>query len=704
MVTLAEIYNWFMTGKKPTQAQFWASWGSFWNKLEQIPQSAIAGLTAVLNAKAEKSQFDTHKTDETAHAAILVEPNARITALEAKTDSSNNFKFIPNPGYTFDPVTRVLTMAAGWIGTINDEDNTNVATQEFPAIALSNAGYSRIELIVFKEDSTFEKLVGAQSTTTPVAPVQPANTLEAMFLTVGDGVVNVPVTPKPKAPVTSVQGMRGDVILKVINDLVTGGITDFLSAEQGKVLKTQINAINTLLTSDNVNLDNVQELVDAIETIQTSLSTILVNDLTTGGTTKALTAEMGKTLKALIDGLNTNKVDKVAGERLINAAEITKLAAVTNVTTTVKTITSASLATQDVAGFVAYINALAVVLVVGANEIVEYQLSDTGRLFKLLLRGRSFGVGQAAIVAADVEEITLWMAKDLRLSNYPNTRDDGGNPTNKVLSTDVNGNLKMYSMTGFPAPYLSEMIPESNLPSTTFNILLKGDFFTPNMTIVYAGQTVVSKSFISSKEYRISLTTGSAEGSFSVTLNNGVSITYPNAFLVVLGTTYIPVIADFISVSPSVDVQDGKISTNTVNTVGSAKLNLNFDMTKKWRVYLTIEQSPLIAPSYSEYLMMQIENTDTLKKFNFVYRTDGQWINVNEVDPNVNIGFAMAYGTLPGTPISFFIEWNLVTIRVFYNNALFCSLPNGAFGANFSLTMFLLNKNIKGIKYVLLPM
>jgi len=91
--------------------------------------------------------------------------------------------------------------------------------------------------------------------------------------------------------------------LDIVNDLTTGGTTALLSAQQGVVLKGQIDAINTLLTSDNINLDTVQEIVDAIETIQTSLSTILVNDLTTGGITKALTAEMGVTLKGLIDAL-----------------------------------------------------------------------------------------------------------------------------------------------------------------------------------------------------------------------------------------------------------------------------------------------------------------------------------------------------------------------------------------------------------------
>lgn len=74
------------------------------------------------------------------------------------------------------------------------------------------------------------------------------------------------------------------------------------SATQTMGLQTQINAINTLLNSNDVDLDNVQELVDAIKTLQTSLATILVNNLTAGGTTKALTAEQGKILKTLVDG------------------------------------------------------------------------------------------------------------------------------------------------------------------------------------------------------------------------------------------------------------------------------------------------------------------------------------------------------------------------------------------------------------------
>jgi hypothetical protein len=118
----------------------------------------------------------------------------------------------------------------------------------------------------------------------------------------------------------------GELEFKDINEIKTDTYNSLdytvegkaLDARQGKMLKGLIDTINELLTSDNINLNTIQKLADAIETVQTSLNTILVNNLTAGGTTKALTAEMGKLLQ-------TNKVDKAAGERLINAIEITQL-------------------------------------------------------------------------------------------------------------------------------------------------------------------------------------------------------------------------------------------------------------------------------------------------------------------------------------------------------------------------------------------
>lgn len=197
MANLSEIYNWFMTGKKPTQAQFWASWGSFRHKNDSIPQSEVENLSATLNAKAEKLQFEGHKTDPLAHAEL------------------------------FAGVERISRKGQAY-------------------------GY---------------------------APLDEFGILVSSFL-------------------------------KTVNDLVTGGIDAVLTAEMGKQLQIQINGINALLSSDDIDLDTVQELVDAIKEVETSLETILVNDVVSGGVTKALTAEQGKVLFALIQDLESNKASK----------------------------------------------------------------------------------------------------------------------------------------------------------------------------------------------------------------------------------------------------------------------------------------------------------------------------------------------------------------------------------------------------------
>jgi lysophospholipase L1-like esterase len=48
IVSLTTIKNWFKTGLKPTQAQFWDVWDSFRHKSESVPYAEIEGLDAVL--------------------------------------------------------------------------------------------------------------------------------------------------------------------------------------------------------------------------------------------------------------------------------------------------------------------------------------------------------------------------------------------------------------------------------------------------------------------------------------------------------------------------------------------------------------------------------------------------------------------------------------------------------------------------------
>lgn len=56
--TLTVIKNWFKTGLKPTQAQFWDTWDSFWHKDEKIPIDTVDQLTSTLNSKVSQQYVD----------------------------------------------------------------------------------------------------------------------------------------------------------------------------------------------------------------------------------------------------------------------------------------------------------------------------------------------------------------------------------------------------------------------------------------------------------------------------------------------------------------------------------------------------------------------------------------------------------------------------------------------------------------------
>ncbi len=112
----------------------------------------------------------------------------------------------------------------------------------------------------------------------------------------------------------------------LINDLTTGGITKALTAEQGKSLKTLIDAkssstdLATIATTGSY--DDLVDLPSNLDVDATNdlLKTDLINDLTTGGTTKALTAEQGKTLKAALDqkASTTNIYSKTESDNLLD--------------------------------------------------------------------------------------------------------------------------------------------------------------------------------------------------------------------------------------------------------------------------------------------------------------------------------------------------------------------------------------------------
>jgi len=219
---------------------------------------------------------------------------------------------------------------------------------------------------------------------------------------------------------------------------------------------------------------------------------------------------------------------------------------------------------------------------------------------------------------------------NLKFGGFPSTRNDGQLPSNKILSTDENGNLKMYTLASYPAPYITDT-SLSFMPSTSGNITIKGAFFTPTMTIIITGQTVNYFTFISDNEVIVNITTSANEGNFDITLNNGVSSTFPGCLLVVLGTIRKPELSDWTILS----------GMPNLNTPGDIKLDL-YDVAcsatcftipnnQDFRVYFTLTRSPLGATtgSASEPAISLISATDNSVKFAAKVYLNGADINSN---------------------------------------------------------------------------
>lgn len=159
---------------------------------------------------------------------------------------------------------------------------------------------------------------------------------------------------------------------------------------------------------------------------------------------------------------------------------------------------------------------------------------------------------------------------EIQLPAYTSIRNDGANPNNKVLNVDINGNLKLYSMPVMPPPYLEELIPDSYMPSTTGNFIVKGSFFTPTTTVTVQGQTFNYKTFLNDNEILVNLTTNAIEGTYDVTIDNGISVVFPDALLIVSGDVYKPQLADWENITGSIDLAEGDSARVSVQDAGGS--------------------------------------------------------------------------------------------------------------------------------------
>ncbi|WNH10059.1 hypothetical protein [Thalassobellus suaedae] len=147
-----------------------------------------------------------------------------------------------------------------------------------------------------------------------------------------------------------------------------------------------------------------------------------------------------------------------------------------------------------------------------------------------------------------------------------------------------------------PAPNLKELVPDTYLPSTTGNFILRGSYFTEDMTIVIEGHTYNYWQFIDSGEVRVNLTTSAIEGTYDVTLNNGTEATFTDVLQIVNGTVYQPVESDWSSIV-LLDTGIGFANLGTYLALNSAEWIVPFDWTKDFEVTWMYNRSPLGIPT-----------------------------------------------------------------------------------------------------------
>ncbi|WP_376777258.1 hypothetical protein [Flavobacterium covae] len=83
MIAIEIIKNWFKTGSKPTQEQFWAWMDSFWHKSEKIPINKIEGIEQIYEIINQISQQNPRIVPVGQLQIFKVAPNANNNVLES---------------------------------------------------------------------------------------------------------------------------------------------------------------------------------------------------------------------------------------------------------------------------------------------------------------------------------------------------------------------------------------------------------------------------------------------------------------------------------------------------------------------------------------------------------------------------------------------------------------------------------------------
>ncbi len=151
------------------------------------------------------------------------------------------------------------------------------------------------------------------------------------------------------------------------------------------------------------------------------------------------------------------------------------------------------------------------------------------------------------------------------------------------------------------APYLDELIPESFQPNATANFRLLGAYFTRNMVVTFGGGAVINfMTFKSDNEVLVNVTTGSEEGSFSVTLDNGTSATFNEVLIITYGEVSIPGPNDFNLLVGAADLSEpGEVKIASDQGMGKVQF-FNVPAGQDFQLRFKAKRSPISSSTYTD--------------------------------------------------------------------------------------------------------
>lgn len=155
------IYNWFQTDAFPTEAQFKATWDSFWHKSESIPMSSISGLnqmfqqTATLGQLNAKANIDGSNIDVSAYQSKL-----QLAQLIATAKQEVKYELLDGAPEAFDTLKEIST----WISNNETAEAAVLQAIQNEAIARTNADNLKLDKPLSPNNTNQYVIMGDGST------------------------------------------------------------------------------------------------------------------------------------------------------------------------------------------------------------------------------------------------------------------------------------------------------------------------------------------------------------------------------------------------------------------------------------------------------------------------------------------------------------------------------------------------------------